>query len=216
MGHIVKGINGGFSGKAGSVIGARWRKIDYIRGLPRRSGKQATQKQLEQKLKFALLASFLSPLKSLLEKSYRRQEMTCLTGYNLAFHHNFVREGALTGVYPGYGIDYSKIEISRGSLLKPIRVIAWSPVRGEIVVSWSGLANGANAFDTDKAMIVLYNTQKKVHILSVGEGRRADSRIAISVPEEFSNDNVEVFIFFTSQDGKKNSPTAYGNKILVS
>lgn len=52
MGTIRKGANGGFSGKAGSVVGSSWREVDYIRGMPKRSGKPATILQLEQTVKF--------------------------------------------------------------------------------------------------------------------------------------------------------------------
>ncbi|MFB2118987.1 hypothetical protein [Parapedobacter sp. 2B3] len=36
MGIIKKGINGPFKGKAGSVVGSSWKKIDYIKGLQRK------------------------------------------------------------------------------------------------------------------------------------------------------------------------------------
>lgn len=215
MGQIIKGANGGFSGKAGSVIGANWRSIDYIRGLARRSNKPATEKQLEQKLRFSLLVSFLAPLKSVMEDSYRSQDITRLTGYNLGFHFNLFKSKAITGVYPDFAIDYSKIEISRGSLMKPVGLTAKSLAPGEVTLSWSGLVNGANAFATDKAMVVLYDTTQKFHVLSLGEATRADKTLSIQLPEELSNDTVEVFMFFTSEDGKTNSPTSYGRNVVI-
>lgn len=48
MGRIKQGANGGFSGKAGSVIGSSWKEIEYIKGRPKVSNKPATQRQLEQ------------------------------------------------------------------------------------------------------------------------------------------------------------------------
>ncbi len=48
MGRIKQGANGGFSGKAGSVIGSSWKGIEYIKGRPKVSNKPATQRQLEQ------------------------------------------------------------------------------------------------------------------------------------------------------------------------
>jgi hypothetical protein len=52
MGIIRQGILGGFRKKTGSVVGAYWRKLDVIRGLPRKSSKPPTIAQLNQQLKF--------------------------------------------------------------------------------------------------------------------------------------------------------------------
>ncbi|ULT23564.1 hypothetical protein KUH03_30995 [Sphingobacterium sp. E70] len=37
MGTIVNGINGGVSGKTGSVIGSSWKSINYLKGLYKRA-----------------------------------------------------------------------------------------------------------------------------------------------------------------------------------
>ena len=54
MGIIKGGILGGFSNKTGAVIGAYWRTLNVMRGLPRKSSKAATQLQLDQQAKFTL------------------------------------------------------------------------------------------------------------------------------------------------------------------
>ncbi len=35
MGTIRNGANGGFSGEAGSIIGSRWRDLNYSKGVPK-------------------------------------------------------------------------------------------------------------------------------------------------------------------------------------
>jgi hypothetical protein len=40
MGIIKGGILGGFTNKTGAVIGAYWRTLHTMRGLPRKGGKQ--------------------------------------------------------------------------------------------------------------------------------------------------------------------------------
>ena len=63
MGIIRQGANGGYSGKVGSTVGSSWKGIDYIKALPKKSSKPATQAQLEQQAKFKLAngTSRLSP-----------------------------------------------------------------------------------------------------------------------------------------------------------
>ena len=63
MGRIIKGVNGGFSGKAGNVVGSSWKSIDYIKGRSKTSNKPASQRQLKQQAKFALAVRFLGQLR---------------------------------------------------------------------------------------------------------------------------------------------------------
>lgn len=73
MGTIKKGILGGFSGKEGTVIGANWCEIDVMRSLPKKSKNLPTASQLEQRLRFGLAMSFLSPIKAIkaiIDKAY--------------------------------------------------------------------------------------------------------------------------------------------------
>jgi hypothetical protein len=59
MGTIKKGILGGFSGKVGTVVGASWRGISYMRSLPQKVRNPRTQGQRSQRNKFALALSLL-------------------------------------------------------------------------------------------------------------------------------------------------------------
>ena len=54
MGTIKKGVLGGFSGKVGTVVGASWKGIDYIRSLPASVKNPRTEGQVTQRTKFCL------------------------------------------------------------------------------------------------------------------------------------------------------------------
>ncbi|PWG81928.1 DUF6266 family protein [Pararcticibacter amylolyticus] len=200
MGEIKKGANGGFSGKAGSVIGSKWRSISYIRGLSEKSNKPATTAQLEQRLRFALMTSFLAPLKDLLEKSYSSRDMTRATGYNLSLRDNL--NEAIKGTYPDFEIDFSKVVISRGALIGLAGEKFISEVPDVVDISWNSFSNGLAGFATDSVYIVLYNTTRKFHVLSVGQAKREDGTIQITMPQGFSGDTIEGLLFFVSEDGR--------------
>jgi len=55
MGHIRKGILGGFSGKVGTVVGASWKTTSYMRSLPKKGNNPRTLAQRRQRSKFALV-----------------------------------------------------------------------------------------------------------------------------------------------------------------
>ncbi len=113
MGTIQKGILGGFSGKVGTVIGGSWKGIQYMRSFAARRKKGSTRKQHEQQLKFGLITKFQQPLNSLLLLSFKSYAVK-MTGANSALGYNI--RNVITGVYPDYAIDYSKVLVSRGDL----------------------------------------------------------------------------------------------------
>ncbi len=66
MGTINQGILGGFSGKVGSVIGASWKDISYMRTRAVNTKDAHTEKQLNQRARFTLSMDFLRPMKAYL------------------------------------------------------------------------------------------------------------------------------------------------------
>jgi hypothetical protein len=53
MGTIKQGILGGFSGKVGTVIGASWKGINYMRSIPQHVKNPRTAGQVSQRSKKA-------------------------------------------------------------------------------------------------------------------------------------------------------------------
>ena len=62
MGKINQGILGGFNGKVGSVIGASWKGISYMRGIAQSIKNPKTEAQVMQRDYFAQLAQMSSQL----------------------------------------------------------------------------------------------------------------------------------------------------------
>ena len=62
MGKINQGILGGFNGKVGSVIGASWKGISYMRGIAQSINNPKTEAQVMQREYFAQLTQMASQL----------------------------------------------------------------------------------------------------------------------------------------------------------
>ncbi len=62
MGKIKSGILGGFNGKVGSVIGASWKGISYMRGIAQSIKNPKTEAQVMQRDYFAQLTQMASQL----------------------------------------------------------------------------------------------------------------------------------------------------------
>jgi hypothetical protein len=112
MGKISRGILGGFSGKVGSIIGATWKGIDYIRIVAANVTNPKTPAQESQRSKFVTVLRFLQPLVAFLRIGFRLYANR-MTQFNNAMFYNF--HNAIIGVLPNYSIENLREVINQRS-----------------------------------------------------------------------------------------------------
>lgn len=213
MGTIRNGANGGFSGKAGSVIGSRWNDISYIKGLPKISTKPASLKQLDQRARFSAVLKFMGPIKDMLLLGYRGQKSGRTTGFNLGIQHAL--GNAVIGIYPDYGLDKSKVQISKGTVQPPSSLVVSSAVAGSLEVAWSAQVNELNAFPEDTMVVLLYNEQQNFFLSYTKAGTRVEMGTILEIPEDFAGQTVHAYFFYVNRDGDRQSPTTYAAPIVI-
>lgn len=211
MGTIEKGILGGFSGKVGTVVGGTWKGIEYMRSKSNRRNFVASQKQLEQQQKFALIMRFLQPMAALLEVSFKDYAIR-KTGINSAFSYNY--DNAITGAFPDYAVDYSKALVCRGLLPNAAGPVVTSGAGGILTWSWADNTGGA-AQATDQCILVAYCPAMKQVIYTTNGGMRSDLTGDLNVVT-FSGQLVETYIGFISEDGRVVSVSVFTGEVTVS
>ncbi len=212
MGTIRNGGNGAFSGKAGSFIGANWKNIDYIKGIPRKSSKPPTQKQLDQRARFGLILSLLGQIKDILDFGFKAQEAGKRTGFNVGIQHAL--NNAIVGDYPSLEIDYSKILVSKGTLAKA-SVVATRLVTQELELQWPVILNTRNSFAGDKLMVIVYNPKQNMFLDFENPALREDGMVNLSLPLAFDNQELHIYTFFQQHDSNRVSESVHA-KVLVS
>jgi len=196
MGHIRKGILGGFSGKVGSVIGASWKRTMYMRSLPKKTNSQ-TLAQRTQRAKFALVINLLRPLTAVLRIGWKRYA-NHQSAYNAATAYTLAN--AITGEFPDIQIDYKKVMIARGSLTQiPAPTLKGSG--GKITIAWKDNSGIGNAKPTDKLLLALINPTKNEVITRYDETERAEEEFAIDLPHWIGN-RIHIYMAFAAEDGK--------------
>lgn len=196
MGILRQGILGGFRKKAGSVVGAYWRTLDVIRGLPRSSGKAPTQAQKDQQLKFRLTTSFLSWISDLVEVGYKSMSKVA-TPMNLAVSYNI--NAAITGIAPDFTLDYKKIRFSDGKLNLPEGLSVESVAGAKLKFSWLHTDPDSKFLDaTDMASILVYNPVKAKFLKLLNVVPRSTGTYTLQVPVSFADDEVHCYISFNS------------------
>lgn len=196
MAEIKQGILGGVKGKVGTVVGVTWRGKSIIRALPRKSSKMATEKQLDQRRKFKIVANFLSPLISLTSK-YFGQYQGVKSRTNLAMSYHLLETIKKEG--EDFSIDYPKVVITKGVLNG---IIAPKAERKEatITVTWSDGVSSPLSKADDKVTAIVYNPDEKIFIISDGDTKRSAKKKDITLAETWTNTNNELWLVVTNAD----------------
>ncbi len=196
MGIIRGGILGGFRNKAGSVIGSYWRTLDIIKGLPRISGKAPTQKQSDQRIKFALVTGFCSWFKGLINVGYKSlSEKDTPMNIAVSFH---LKE-AVIGTSPNFTLNYAKVAFSQGKLRLPWSMAVLSATAAELDFSWVNFgSDDENQDDTDVISIMIFHPGLYEFVTVKNVVARSANAYTMSVPAEFSGDQVHVYAAFSS------------------
>ena len=202
MGKIETGILGGFSGKVGTVVGGKWKGIDYIRvkGVPSNPNTEAQQ---EQRSKFKTTIAFLKPAIGFIRAGFnqfavKKTEMNVATAHMLA--EAFDVDGAL---------DMSKVLFSDGSLPNPDSITApWDQDRSVIDVTFDSAIWG-EAKDNDRQCYLVYNTEKGELIYNLSAGTREMGQVTIITPDRWIGGTVHVYSAFSNEKGKLFSKSMY-------
>jgi hypothetical protein len=211
MGTYVNGANGNFSGKVGSMIGSKWRSVSYIKGLTTPSTKPATTLQLAQRSRMALAVSFLRPIKDVLNLGMLDGKQTELSGYNLAVRK--LLNNGITGDYPDFAIDYSKVVLSAGAL-NLVNDAKMALLDGVLTVSWNSLVNKFNSFDDDELVVLLYNSTKEFFMI-FDEVRRSATTLAPEIGGAAVGDEIHGWVFACKRDFTDVSKTQYLGKVTI-
>ena len=199
MGIINKGILGGFSGKVGTVIGATWKGIDYMRSKANRGKFVPTQSQHAQQLKFAIVMHFVQPMAGLLNITFRDFAVR-MTGINNAFGYNI--KNAISGTYPTFSLDYSLALVSRGELPNILGPTVTAGAGGILTWSWIDNTGVGSAKADDQAILVVYCPALRQAIYTTAGGERSALTGDLNVTP-FMGQDVETYIGFISADGRK-------------
>lgn len=207
MGTIREGANGGFSGKAGSVIGSSWKSINYIRGLGKKRTKAASEAQLIQQARFLTIAKFIMPIAPFVQVGFGQVNTGTMTPSNVALQENI--NSAVVGTYPTFTLDYQKLRIATGSL-QPGGTVSATVAAGILTVNWSNKAIEIQKGELDdRVYILLYQPTLDEFLTSPDMPTRGDGTIDIELPDYFLGDKGHVWLFFADRKGKRVSKSTY-------
>ncbi len=197
MGIINKGILGGFSGIVGTVVGSRWRGIEYMRSRPPKRNGSSTPAQQAQRARFAATSAFLDTMKDLLQLGYKDGAVRMTERNNALSYH---LKNAVTGEYPNVSILYPQVQISRGSLPNAANPVAAAGADATVSFGWIDNSGVGKAKPADRAILVAYCEADKRTVYSI-EASRSSGEATLVVPA-FAGKQVHTWISFIAADGE--------------
>ena len=180
MGKIKQGILGGFKGKVGTVIGASWNGIAYMRGLAQSVKNPKTAAQLQQRAYFKDLQGLVGQLTDEQLQSLFPTVMRGMTRRNMLTRQ---LAAAATVVDDVKSVDLSLMEgIGNGERIdSPMLESLVSEIDGSLAIYAEAAAAEAIGKPAEANFIaVAYNvTKRKIGVFNTDV---TDSGLGVSVP----------------------------------
>lgn len=218
MGIFRSGLLGPFSKKTGAVVGRRRRGQNVMTGLHDISKKAPTQSQLEERLKFGMLNSFLTKIKSLVNIGFKRY-VNVKTAVNVAYSYN--AEHAFVKVDEQWQINFPAIVYSRGPIDMSEGATAVLTSNGEdpaipaVLFSWLAQKQSACCQYTDMASFLIYNVSEDKAMKALNAVNRYGLSYRFELPVSYIGDTIHCYMNFNAADGKKVGDSLYLGQLVI-
>jgi Family of unknown function (DUF6266) len=209
MGKYQKGILGHFDGLVGTVIGARWKGVQYMKSRNRKSTKPPTLAQQVQQAKFGLMARFCSRFGDLMQNTFF-DENDAMTGGNLGLRLNL--QQAIAGDFPAFEIDYPNVLVAQGKLHNVFTPTVDAVGNGTLKFAWTA-NEGPGAAASDTSVLVAYCPELQQGIYGSGQTRITGDAELLAL--NFTGKLVHTWMFMRNAAGKVSSSLYCGSATVA-
>lgn len=200
------------SGSIGNEIWCIRNGKNYKRTKPVSVHNPRTPGQLEQRARFSVMVKFLQPLKDFLRVGFESQA-GAMSPFNAAMSLNY--KNALSGTYPDFKINYSKVMVSRGNLPGPKQPAVISNIPGKVDFTWVDNSSEYNARGDDMVLLLVYNPDRQEAINFFGGNSRYKGWQSVTLPLSFAGDEVQCYIAFQNAGQSQVSDSQYLGSLRV-
>lgn len=209
MAKQTNGINGGYLGRVGSVVGYMWRDQYCVRSLPRFYHDAKTERQLEQRSLFKATVAFAGRVKEVLRAglympSLQAHKTEC--NYFLKLNKGcFAMDGETLAV------DYENLRVSEG----PVAPVAFTQVEEvderTFVIGFEKNPEHRRANGDDKVYVAAFCAATGEAVLSLPVYRRMKS-VTVTLPEAWAGQEVHLYGFVQDNAGRTSNSVYIGER----
>ncbi len=195
MATFKNGAFGAFRGRAGNLVGSKWKNLRVLRIRPESVSNPRTPGQMNVRSRFALMGHFLSTQRDLVRIGWKSGAEN-QTPFNAAMRYNM--RHATIGEHPDVSIDYPNVMLSMGQLPVASNVQVSVSSAMSLSLSWTNNSGQTNAADSDLLMIGAYHDETGSGYVIPGAFQRSDQSGEINLPDNWSGRSVEIYLFMVS------------------
>lgn len=212
MARLKNGIFGAISGKLGPLVGGIWKGIPYLRQRPKKhkTKKPRTAGQIANEEKFKFGNNWLIPFQPFVAIGFHNLAIG-KTAIAAAFAANYFQ--VISGVYPHFVVDYSKVILSKGKLPQLENPTITLSAPGAIEITWQPNSGQYTSYN-DQLMVVLYSPDLKIADGFIGSAIRADEHFTFMFNPQLIGKALEVYLTVVSIDRKKVANSRYMGRIV--
>ncbi|MFZ4726114.1 MAG: DUF6266 family protein [Paludibacter sp.] len=201
MSEFISSTFGKISGRHGNAVAMQSKSTGktYLR-LHSVPTDPKTAKQLAHRAKFSFVNQEMSCLRNLFKITFGGNQ-----GVNKAISLAFKN---VTGEYPNFSFDYSKLIISTGNLNTSDLLSATKTVGTKVNFEWDPTI-GFQGDDNDGVNLVFLSAISKIGIIKQNHALRGVGNVEVELPPVWAGQDVHCWIFFSSPDGLTNSTSQY-------
>jgi hypothetical protein len=203
---------GSISGRHGTAVAAVNKNGNNVLRLYRKPSNPNSPKQLSQRMKFSVVTKGLAPLREVIK-------MGCKDSGAFPKVLGKVIHEAVTGEYPDFTIDFSKVHIALGTLQSAegatAHVTEGTP--NNVDFSWNTMIGFHSQLgsENDRVNIVCFNENTLLVLPFFNVATRAEGAATVTLPEIWQGNNIHCWIYFSSPDERYNSNSVYVATILL-
>ncbi|OFX58742.1 MAG: hypothetical protein A2046_17155 [Bacteroidetes bacterium GWA2_30_7] len=212
MAIVQNPITGRTKKKFGTAVFSKQFGSNTMRSKPVDVKNPNTPGQKAQRSKFALMIDTARSVLELIKVSFQG-EAVGMSAFNAFISYNI--KNAVTGTPGNATIDFSKLLIAKGSLLKCPEIIGSSASAHTVTRIWDPPIDPESISSDELLSTVTFNVDRKLWLIENSCALRSLGTYTQTLPVSWSNDEVHVYSFFVSPDGRKNSDSIYGGLITV-
>jgi hypothetical protein len=198
---------GKISGKHGTAVAATRKDGLNILKVYRVASNPNTTGQKNQRGKFGFVVKELNCMRKLFTITFGGQY-----GINRAV--SLAMKTCVSGEFPDFKIDYSKLKLSKGSIPVPVSHNVYNLINNSFKLEWSD-SELLNEKTDDNLNIVLFNATKKQMIHNQNIALRSNRNIDFSLPEYWSDSEIYAWLYFSSSNNNYFSDSKYLGLITI-
>lgn len=207
MAQHKPGVAGEVRGKIGRVVYSKWRKKRVAKETPKRTWKPPSLALRTQRAKFKTNSTFLKQFVEVIQVGFPPDKSN-INGWAKAVKYNI--KNVITGTFPDYSIDISKIMLSHGPL-DQVNTPEMIYEDGELFVDWLNPDHlNLGVEEEDRLQLCVYEPEGKANLFFYPDiAFRKDTYFKQVIKSPFHNGPVHAWIFLVSANGKKVSSSQY-------